>query len=155
MSSQTEPHIQDSKPDPLLEFEPAADPTPAPAPQVAQSPERSAPPEVTLGTILNACPDVNDFTKGGIANWRDLIVAAEIVRRMLGVTPSAWQAAIAVMGERAAAVVMAAILQRGSAIANAGGYLRALTEKAHCRQFSLGPMLMALIRTRNREKNYG
>ena len=56
------------------------------------------------------------------------------------------------MGEMSAAIVVAAILQRGAAITSAGGYLRALTRKAQSNEFSLGPMLMALIRARNRER---
>ena len=47
---------------------------------------------------------------------------------------------------------LAAILQRGTAIASAGGYLRELTRKAEAGEFTIGPMLMALISTRNREK---
>jgi len=56
------------------------------------------------------------------------------------------------MGEAQAAVVVAAILQRGSAINSAGGYIRGLTKKAEAGEFSLGPMLMALIGSRKREK---
>ena len=37
-------------------------------------------------------------------------------------------------------------------ITSAGGYLRELTRKAEAGEFSLGPMLMALIGRRNREK---
>ena len=71
---------------------------------------------------------------------------------MLGVSPSAWEDAVGVMGERQAAVVVAAILQRGAAILSAGGYLRDLTHKAQKGQFSLGPMLMALIGRRKGER---
>ena len=56
------------------------------------------------------------------------------------------------MGERPVAMVVAAILQRGAAIASAGGYLRELTRKAEGNAFSVGPMLMALIGARNRER---
>ncbi len=56
------------------------------------------------------------------------------------------------MGKNSAAIVVAAILQRGSAITSAGGYLRELTRKAQANEFSIGPMLMALIGVRNREK---
>jgi replication initiation protein RepC len=41
----------------------------------------------------------------------------------------------------------AAILQRNEMIRNAGAYLRNLTERAKNGQFSVGPMLMALLRT--------
>ncbi len=53
-----------------------------------------------------------------------------------------------VLGEQDASVVVAAILQRGDEIKSAGGYLRALTTKAREGAFSLGPVLMALLRSR-------
>ena len=62
------------------------------------------------------------------------------------------EAAQSVMGELPAAIVVAAILQRGAAITSAGGYLRELTRKAEVGEFTLGPMLMALIGGRKREK---
>jgi hypothetical protein len=54
------------------------------------------------------------------------------------------------MGDVDAAIVVAAILQRGEAISSAGGYLRALTDKAGAGTFSIGPVLMALLRARGR-----
>ena len=56
------------------------------------------------------------------------------------------------MGEIPAAILIACILQRASTIKSAGGYLRSLTRKAEAGKFSLGPMLMALINTRRRDK---
>ena len=50
------------------------------------------------------------------------------------------------MGEHDASIVIAAILQRGEEIKSAGGYLRVLTAKARAGEFSLGPVLMALLR---------
>jgi replication initiation protein RepC len=102
--------------------------------------------------VLEACPDIVDYAKGGISNWRDLLIVAAVVRSMLGISPSAWEAAQSVMGELPAAIVVAAILQRSAAITSAGGYLRELTRKAEVGEFTLGPMLMALIGARKREK---
>ena len=56
------------------------------------------------------------------------------------------------MGEAEAAVVVACLLQRSSTIQSAGGYLRKLTRKAGEGEFSLGPVLMAQINARNRER---
>ena len=72
--------------------------------------------------VLEACPDLADYAKGGISSWRDLAAAA-VVRPMLAISPSAWEEAQTVMGEAAAAVVVACILQRATAIKSAGGYL--------------------------------
>ena len=102
--------------------------------------------------VLEACPDIADYAKGGISNWRDFLGVAAVVRSMLGISPSAWEAAQIAMGELPAAIVVAAILQRGAAITSAGGYLRELTRKAEVGEFTLGPMLMALIGSRKRDK---
>ena len=102
--------------------------------------------------VLEACPDIVDYAKGGISNWRDFLSVATVVRSMLGISPSAWEAAQSVMGELPAAIVVAAMLQRGAAITSAGGYLRELTRKAEIGEFSVGPMLMALISGRKSEK---
>jgi replication initiation protein RepC len=150
--SQTERHIQNSNPDSLIELEPRF-----PKKQgttVEANPERRRMPEGSypLGMILDACPDIVDYAKGGISNWRDFMATAAVVRPMLGVSPSAWEQAQAAMGEVQAAIAVAAILQKGAAINSAGGYLRELTRKADAAEFSIGPMLMALIGARKRDK---
>jgi replication initiation protein RepC len=100
-----------------------------------------------LGMVLEACPDIVDYGPGGvISSWRDLPTAAATVRSALGVSPDAWAQALEVLGEHDASIVIAAILQRGDEIKSAGGYLRVLTEKARAGEFSLGPVLMALLR---------
>lgn len=63
-----------------------------------------------------------------------------------GVSPSAYQEACDIMGPENAATVIACILERGGHINSAGGYLRDLTRRAERGEFSLGPMLMALMR---------
>jgi replication initiation protein RepC len=100
-----------------------------------------------LAMVLQACPEIADYGPGGgIANWRDLMGAAVVVRSMLGVSPSAYQEACEVLGPENAATVMACILARTGQINSAGGYLRGLTERARKGEFALGPMLMALMR---------
>ena len=150
--SQTERHIQNSNPNPLPELEPGFQESPGPKSEPQAEPSRPPQQGFPLGMVLEACPDIVDYAKGGISNWRDLLIVAAVVRSMLGISPSAWEAAQSVMGELPAAIVVAAILQRGAAITSAGGYLRELTRKAEGGEFSLGPMLMALLRARNREK---
>jgi replication initiation protein RepC len=94
--------------------------------------------------VLEACPDIVDYARGEIRSYRDLLTTAAIVRPMLGISPSAWEEAGITMGETQAAIVVSAILQRGVAIKNPGGYLRNLTRRAAAGQFSMWPMLMAL-----------
>lgn len=150
--SHIERHKQNSNPDTLTDLEPCFPESRgidvALVPEPKRVPEGSFP----LGMVLDACPDLIDYSKGGIANWRDFLATVAVVRPMLGISPSAWEDAIGVMDEVQASVVVAAILQRGEAISSAGGYLRELTRKAQANEFSLGPMLMALIGSRKREK---
>jgi len=113
----------------------------------AHHPKPSTPKTYPLGMVLQACPDILDYAaKGGIENWRDLATTAATVRRAIGVSPDAWAQALEVMGEQDTSIVIAAILQRGDEIKSAGGYLRVLTAKARAGEFSLGPVLMALLR---------
>lgn len=104
-----------------------------------------------LGLVLEACPDIAPYARRGIASWRDFLGAAGVARASLGITVSAWDAAVAAMGEEQAAVVVAAILQRGPAIAAPGAYLRDLADKARAGRFSAWPMVMALWRVRQRD----
>jgi len=167
--SQIERHIQNSNPESISVFEPASE-----MKQGANSVDRAAtldgdeknsgveargrkpnrPTGVSgdlksfpLGMVLQACPQIADYGPGGrIEKWRDLMSAAVVVRSMLGVSPSAYQDACLAMGPENAATVMACILERGGHINSAGGYLRDLTRRTEAGEFSMGPMLMALMR---------
>ncbi|MGT2441015.1 plasmid replication protein RepC (plasmid) [Bradyrhizobium betae] len=103
---------------------------------------------IPLRVVLDGCPDIADYARGEIRTYRDLLIAAAVVRPLLGISPSAWEEAGNVMGEAQASAVVAAILQRGSAIKNPGGYLRNLTRRAASGQFTIWPMLMALSAAR-------
>ena len=150
--SQTERHIQNSNPNHPIDLEPGFRESRGAKSEPPSEPSRPPQQAYPLGMVLEACPDIVDYAKGGISNWRDFLCVAAVVRSMLGISPSAWEAAQSVMGELPAAIVVAAILQKGAAIASAGGYLRELTRKAEVGEFTLGPMLMALIGSRKRDK---
>jgi replication initiation protein RepC len=107
----------------------------------------SKPQAYPLGMVIDACPDVIDWAKSGnIGGWSEFVAAAGTARSALGISPSAYEDAREVMGEIPAAIVVAAILQKGESVRSPGSYLRGLTEKARGGDFSLGPMLMALLR---------
>ncbi|MCF1450165.1 replication initiation protein RepC [Agrobacterium vitis] len=113
-----------------------------------QEPSKQRKPETyPLSMVLRACPQIADYGPGGaIGSWRDLMAAAIVVRSMLGVSPSAYQQACETMGAETAAITMAAILERAGHINSPGGYLRSLVAKAGAGEFSLGPVLTALLR---------
>lgn len=148
-------HIQNSNTESINEFEPSSRKEQGeksrPELQLAGTaiPARRIEPmkAFPLTMVLRACPQIIDYGPGGkIDHWRDLRAAAIVVRSMLGVSPSAYEDACDAMGPENAAVAMACILERANMINSAGGYLRDLTRRARDGEFSLGPMLMALLR---------
>jgi len=169
--SHSERHKQNSKSD-LRESEPAfekdrggerqLDPETLGSGQAGQATEEEEPvagtSRPTLGTplpmVLEACPDILDYITGlegqgsSPPSWAEFLKAAELVRAMLGISPDAWRDAVETMGQADASIVVAAILQKGDEVRFPGGYLRALTEKKRNGQFSVGPILMALIGTK-------
>ncbi len=145
--AQNERHIQNSNTKLLNEPEPSSEEEqeakPSQNKQVEHVPIKAFP----IGLVLRACPEILNYgPEGQIRNWRELMTAAVVVRSMLGVSPSAYQEACEVMGPENAAVTIACILERGGHINSAGGYLRDLTNRAKRGEFSLGPVLMALLR---------
>ncbi|OCP23623.1 MULTISPECIES: plasmid replication protein RepC [unclassified Ensifer] len=141
-------HIQNSNTDSNIELEPSSRNELGAGAQYEPRSRKDAISAFPLGMVLRACPQIADYGQSGrIENWRDLMSAAVVVRSMLGVSPSAYQEACEAMGPENAAVVTACILERAGHINSAGGYLRDLTGRAARGEFSLGPMLMALLRT--------
>ena len=145
-------HIQNSNTESIIELEPSSgnELGEKPSPDIERKiePIKAFP----LGMVLRACPEIAMYGPGGnIESWRDLMFAAVVVRSMLGVSPSAYQDACEVMGPENAAATMAAILERVGPISSPGGYLRDLTGKARRGEFSLGPVLMALLRASGQE----
>jgi replication initiation protein RepC len=148
-------HIQNSNPDSITESEPALEKEQGGETTVRWQKAiagRGGDVATTikafpLGMVLRSCPEIAMYGPGGaISSWRDMMGAAIVVRSMLGVSPSAYQEACEVMGPENAATVIACILERAGHINSAGGYIRDLTAKARRGEFSLGPMLMSLMR---------
>ena len=146
-AAHSEQHIQNSKSESFNELEPRSEKEQGAKPieihRARNEPIKAFP----LAMILKACPNIGDYGPGGgIASWRDLMSAAVVVRSMLGVSPSAYQDACVAMGPENAAAAMACILERANFINSAGGYLRDLTRRSELGEFSLGPMIMALLK---------
>ncbi|WP_457579691.1 plasmid replication protein RepC [Ensifer canadensis] len=175
--SQNGCHIQSSDPDSFTEFEPGygneamtyscssrtksvavaqeshhepigTDPVSQTEPWERTCVERRPTQAFPLSTVLKACPDIVDYGPGGkVQSWRDLIMAAVVVRSMLNVSQGAHDEACRVLGPEVAATVLACILQRSPHITSAGGYLRDLTRRSMRQEFVVGPMVMALLRS--------
>ncbi|AGS25672.1 plasmid replication protein RepC [Rhizobium etli] len=158
--SQDERHIQDSQTNSHFESENAPAETPlsknscAPSeidscdkyPEVAGD-KAMTQPAAALDTVLRACPDIVHYAPGGsIRAWRDLVSASAVLRSMLQINTSSFQDACRSMGPENAAIAIACIYERGEAITSAGAYLRDLSRRATQRQFTVVPMLTALLR---------
>ena len=138
-------------------------------------PEQAKPRDLPLPLVLEACADFADYRFGGerIAAWRDFVETAHVVRPMLGISPDAWRDAVETLGEVAASVAIAFILQRSEhssearsvtgadgrsvvvvngspAIRSPGGYLRALTQKGREGALPLWPALLAHLAQRGK-----
>lgn len=148
--SQVERHKQNSKTNTPIDLEPGFSESQAEKAEQRIRTTAKREGSFPLGLVLEACPDIGDYARGGISTWRDLLSTAGVVRSVLGISSSAWEEACSVLGEHDAVTALAAILQRGEAINSAGGYLRELTRKAAAGEFSVGPMVMALISVRRR-----
>lgn len=103
-------------------------------------------PRIPLGLVTAACTEYLTYTDAPIRHWHDLVRVADIVRPMMGISPSAWDDAKQHMGPEEAAVVIVAMLERFDEIHSPGGYLRSLSAKAAIGEFSCGPMIMALMK---------
>lgn len=154
---QNERHIQNSNTESIYELEPSSRkeqgeslPEEPPAKRIGVEQKRANAEQIKsfpLGMVLRACPQIVDYGPGGgISNWRELMTAAVVVRSMLGVSPSAYEEACNAMGPENAAAAMACILERSNYINSAGGYLRDLTKRSERGEFSIGPMLMSLLK---------
>lgn len=164
--SQNERHIQDSQTQSLSESETAREapqaislnkPTTSEgAKKIEQSadetdcdPRDALKPMVSLDTVLRACAEIRPYGPGGsIRSWRDLLTATAVLRSMLQISPSAFQEACLVMGPENAGVAVACIFERGGHINSAGAYLRNLARRATQRQFTIKPMVSALLKSK-------
>ena len=103
-------------------------------------------PRIPLGLVLAACSEYRAYAERPVRHWHDLVRVADVIRPMMGVSPSAWDEAKQYMGPEEASVVILAMLERFGDIRSPGGYLRSLSAKAALGEFSCGPMIMALMR---------
>ncbi|NNU58195.1 plasmid replication protein RepC, partial [Rhizobium indigoferae] len=139
-----ERHIQNSNTESIFELETRSENELGAKAVDDDRPQRKPLQKLSLEVVLRACPEIAIYGPGGmIGSWRDMMHAGEVVRSMLGVSPSAYQEACEVMEPENAAVVVACILEQAGVINSPGGYLRDLTRRAARGEFSLGPMINA------------
>lgn len=105
--------------------------------------------QCSLDAVLAAAPDIASYAPQPIRTWRDLLSVGGFVAPMLGITSEVWQQARHSMGDDAASVVLACILQQADRIRRPGAYLRTLARKAGRGCFDAMGMLRALQNVRS------
>lgn len=104
-------------------------------------------PSVPLDIVLRACPEIHSYGPGGSINtWRDFVAATAMLRPMLQISSSAFHEACLALGPENTGVAIACIFEKGAAINSAGAYLRNLTKRASLQQFTVKPMVAALLK---------
>ena len=86
--------------------------------------------KVTPRFVLKVSPSLRPYILREKPGWPDIVNAADWVRADLGISRDAWIAACETMGRTAAAAAIAVIAAKSGEIRSAGGYLRAMTERA-------------------------
>ncbi|HWT63687.1 MAG TPA: replication initiation protein RepC, partial [Ochrobactrum sp.] len=103
----------------------------------------------SLDLVLRACPDIREYATRGIICWRDLIDTTRGVAAFLGISDSAYQDASMFMGRERVSALIAWILQRGSEIKSAGGYMRTLTCKIRAGEIDVVQLLFGNLDNEN------
>lgn len=102
--------------------------------------------QITLHDVLERCTGFKDFFPEKITGWRHLCAIANRLSVMMGIDQPVFDAARHSMGTEQASIVVLCMLEKASAIRQAGAYLRYLTQRAIEGQFRVSHMLNALPR---------
>lgn len=100
---------------------------------------------LALEHVLMAAPDVLAYSRHPIRSWRDLMEVSAFVVPMLGITMDVWSEARKQLGDDAASVAIACILQQADRIRRPGAYLRVLVRKAVSASFNAAAMVESLL----------
>lgn len=133
-------HHQNSKTDTSdSECSSEEDATEPPAPK-DQDPEDI---RVPFPLVLRAIPEALAYATSPVRDFRDVGALGAFLRGMVGVSPSAWDDAVASMGPEVAGLTICCLIERIHEIRSPGGYLRHLTGQMDAGKFSVARLVMA------------
>jgi len=107
---------------------------------------------IPLGLVLRAIPEALEYAQAPVSGFADLARLGAFLRGMIGISPSAWDDAVAAMGPEVAGLTICCLVQRIEEIRSPGGYLRTLTAQAQAGKYSVTRVIMALIHRPHIEK---
>jgi replication initiation protein RepC len=102
--------------------------------------------------ILKVSPALKPYIVSAKPTWADIIEAADWVRGDLGISRYAWIEACMTMGRYNAATAIAVIAAKANEISSAGGYLRAMTERARQGSLHLGKSVYGLAEKQRQQR---
>ncbi|MBY3469000.1 plasmid replication protein RepCa2 [Rhizobium laguerreae] len=89
---------------------------------------------VSIGLLQVGCRAAQECVSVEFHGWSDVVGAAEVMRRMIGLSEAAWVDAVGRVGRTAASVILATVLEKSLRdsylIAKPGGYFRAMVDRA-------------------------
>ncbi|MBY5700475.1 plasmid replication protein RepC [Rhizobium leguminosarum] len=89
---------------------------------------------VPIGLLQVGCRAAQDCVRVEFDAWSDVVGAAEVMRRMIGLSEAAWLDGVGRVGRYAASAILATVLEKSlrdpNLIAKPGGYFRAMVDRA-------------------------
>ena len=102
----------------------------------AKTPVDNSPP-LTLGTVLNKCPEPLAFAEQLPRSWDDVIRLGSTLAPMIGVTQDLYQQALRRRGALETALAIWILVSRGKQVRSPAAYFRALTLQTKERKFQV------------------
>ncbi|MDV4183310.1 MULTISPECIES: plasmid replication protein RepC [Rhizobium] len=87
---------------------------------------------VPIGLLQVGCRAAQECVSVEFDRWSDVVGAAEVMRRMIGLSEAAWVDGVGRVGRYAASAILATVLEKSlrDVIAKPGGYFRAMVDRA-------------------------
>ena len=110
-------------------------------------PERQMPSLPALQSVVEACPAIKLYCGAEPRNWNELGRAAFMLARAFGISDHARESAVRTMGIESASVAICLTVARAERdeVKSAGGFLRALTDRAVRGELYLARSIHALV----------
>lgn len=103
--------------------------------------------DLPIDIVLRACPDIETYSiEGRITSWRSLIDAANLGRQQLRIDKIQYHQCRTMIGDKAAAIIVACIFQRRDHIRSAGAYFCQLAKLAQANKFAPEKLLMSHLK---------
>ncbi|MBY4592236.1 MULTISPECIES: plasmid replication protein RepC [Rhizobium] len=112
---------------------------------------------VPVGLLQVGCRAAQECVSVEFDGWSDVVGAAEMMRRMIGLSEAAWVDGVGRVGRYAASAILATVLEKSlrdpELIAKPGGYFRAMVDRAVDGSLHLSKSLHGLAGSEMNKRN--